>query len=333
MGEIKLKSIEVSCDGPMDAVRERALELEALGAAVVWMAETEHDAFIQSALALVDTTTIKAATGIVIGLARSPMTIAQEAVDLQDLSHGRFILGLGSQIKPHIVRRFSMPWSKPVAQMRELIQAVRAIWDHWYDGEPLNFLGEHYQLTFNNTAFRRTPRHPQRPPLLLAAVGPKMVEMTANHADGFICHPFMNERYLRDVVTPVLDRGKRSADAGFHRVISPNVVIDDGSEGAARRLVEVRNRMAFYGSTPAYRGVLDVHGLGELHEELNQLSRANEWKRMGEVFDDAAFDLFCVHGERDYVVDELMRRYSDLATILRLSYHARSIVPDLMGRI
>lgn len=330
---MRLRNIDVSYDGPLENIRHSAVDLEQVGAAGMWVAETAHDAFIQSALALSDTSHIKVSTGIVIGLARSPMTIAQEAVDLQDLSNGRFVLGLGSQIKPHITRRFSMPWTKPVGQMRELVQSIQAIWDHWYDEKPLNFVGEHYQLTFNATAFRREPKVKQRPAILLAAVGPDMLRMTANTADGFICHPFMNDRYLREVITPALDASERGIRPAFQRVISPNVIIEDHPDASEDQVLQLRRRIALYGSTPAYRGVLEIYGLSDLHTELNQLSRINEWSRMGDLIDDDVLNLFCIRGDREHVVREILLRYGDVATTIRLPFRARTLVPDLQGEL
>ncbi len=330
---MRLKHIDVTYDGSLEDIRQNAVDLEKIGAAGMWVAETAHDPFIQSALALSDTTRIRVSTGIVIGLARSPMTIAQQAVDLQDLSNGRFALGLGSQIKPHITRRFSMPWTKPVGQMRELVQSIRAIWDHWYDEKPLNFIGEHYQLTFNATAFRREPKIKQRPAILLAAVGPDMLRMAANTADGFICHPFMNDKYLREVITPALDAGTEGARSEFHRVISPNVIIEDGSAEIQEQTLHLRRRMALYGSTPAYRGVLEIHGLGDLHKELNELSRINEWGKMGDLMNDDVLDLFCVRGSGEHVVQEILSRYREFATTIRLPFRARTLVPLLQSHL
>ncbi len=329
----KIRSVDVVFDGRLDQVAEYAQAAEAAGVGGMWTTETGHDAIVLSTLALAATETLKVATGIVIGLARSPMTIAHQTVDMQDLSGGRFALGLGSQIKPHITRRYSMPWSKPVAQMRELVQSIRAIWDHWYDGEDLNFVGEHYQLTFNASLFRRHPLHPERAPILLAAVGPAMMRMTADQADGFICHPFMNEQYYRNVIEPVLREGARSRLDDFMTVISPNVVIEDDSEEAEKRMLNLRNRMAAYGSTPAYRGVLEEHGLGDFHTRLNLLSKENKWREMGELMTDDVMALFCIRGDMDAVVGEVLRRYGDLATTIKFPVSQLAVATALRNRL
>lgn len=330
---LTVRAVDVSHTDELKASRPVARLAEDLGCNALWTAETRHDAFLQAALALDATERLVVATGIVIGLARSPMTVAQEATDLQDLSDGRFVLGLGSQIKAHITKRFSMPWSQPVRQMSELMGAVRAIWAHWYDDEPLDFCGEHYQLTFNSTATRKRPSHPARPPIHLAAVGPRMLALAADEADGFISHSFVTERYYRHQIVPVLDRGVRSRDAAFERVLTCNVVVDDGSEAARARLEEVRASVAFYGSTPAYRPVLDLHGLGGLHEQLHTLSREDRWTEMTALVDDEVLELFAVVGGREQAADELLRRWGDVATRLRLPFHAADLTPVLAERL
>ncbi|MFT3852493.1 MAG: TIGR03617 family F420-dependent LLM class oxidoreductase [Ilumatobacteraceae bacterium] len=327
-----LRSIDVSHTGGLTSAARNASAAEAAGCAGFWTAETRHDAFLQSVLALDATERLTVGTGIVIGFARSPMTIAQEATDLQDLSGGRFILGLGSQIRTHITKRFSMPWGKPVRQMSELIGAVRAIWAHWYEGARLDFRGEYYQHTFNSQAFRRRPAHAAPPPIHLAAVGPRMLQLAADEADGFISHSFLTERYLREEIVPILDRGVRARQPDFERVVTCNVVVDDGSEAARVRLDAVRASIALYGSTPAYRAVLDLHGLGALHEELHRLSRLDEWGQMATLIDDDVVDLFAVVGSRERVVDELLRRFGDVATRLRLPFGDRDLTADLAAK-
>lgn len=330
---MRIRRIDLSHVGGLDRARPAAIAAEDAGADALWTAETKHDAFLESALALADTDRIEVATGIVIALARSPMTIAQAATDLQDLSSGRFVLGLGSQVRAHITKRFSMPWVKPVAQMREMIEATRAIWSHWYDGEPLDYRGEFYQHTFNSTAFRRLPTHPVPPPIHLAAVGPLMVKLAATAADGFISHSFVTEEYLRTVISPVLDEGVRGGSDDFERVITCNVVVGEPGVELDRRLDEVRAQVALYGSTPAYAPVLELHGLGDLHHTLHRMSRENRFGEMGALIDDEVLALFCAWGNPAEAADDLVRRFGDQATRLRLPASASALIPLLKERI
>jgi probable F420-dependent oxidoreductase len=325
--------IDVSHVGGLRTARSVAQDAERLGADGLWTAETKHDAFLESALALVDTTRLEVMTGIVIALARSPMTIAQEATDLQDLSDGRFVLGLGSQVRTHITKRFSMPWTKPVGQMHEMIGAIRAIWAHWYEGVPLQFEGEHYRHTFNSTAFRRNPTHATPPPIHLASVGPMMTKLAANEADGFISHSFVTEEYLRKVIRPVLDAGRRGADPDFDRVVTCNVVVGSPGPELDGQLDAVRAQVALYGSTPAYLPVLELHDLTELHQTLFRMSRENRFDEMGALIDDEVLSLFCVWGEADAAADELLRRFGDDATRLRLPASASELVPVLRAKL
>ena len=330
---MRVRRIDLSHVGGLDRAGPAALAAEGCGADTLWTAETKHDAFLESALALAATERIEVATGIVIALARNPMTIAQSATDLQDLSSGRFVLGLGSQVRAHITKRFSMPWVKPVAQMREMIEATRAIWSHWYDGEPLDYRGEHYQHTFNSTAFRRLPTHPTPPPIHLAAVGPLMVKLAANSADGFISHSFVTEEYLRTAIAPVLDAGERGAADDYDRVITCNVVIGQPGPELDRQLDQVRSQVALYGSTPAYAPVLEMHDLVDLHQTLHRMSRENRFDEMGALIDDDVLSLFCVCGTLDDAATDLLNRFGDQATRLRLPAGAADLVPVLKERI
>jgi probable F420-dependent oxidoreductase len=325
--------VDVSHVGGLDRARDAALEAERLGVDALWTAETKHDAFLESALALVDTHRLQVATGIVIALARSPMTIAQEATDLQDLSAGRFVLGLGSQVRAHITKRFSMPWDKPVAQMREMVGAIRAIWAHWYDDQPLEFRGDYYQHTFNSSAFQRRPSYPTPPPIHLAAVGPLMVKLAASAADGFISHSFVTEEYLRTAIAPLLDEGERGGNDDFDRVVTCNVVIAPAGPERDRQLDQMRSQVALYASTPAYAPVLELHDLGQLHMTLHRMSRENRFDEMGALIDDDVLDLFCVWGDPAEAASALLERFGDQATRLRLPASAVDLVPILRERI
>jgi len=256
-------------------------------------------------------------TAIAVAFARNPMTVAVAANDLQALSAGRFALGLGSQVKPHITRRYSMPWSRPAARMREFVLAVRAIWASWADGEPLDFRGEFYTHTLMTPFFDPGPNPHGNPRILLAGVGPLMTEAAGEVADGLLCHAFSTERYLREVTVPALARGRAKVGrtlAGFELSGPALIVATDSAEEMAAGIQFVRAQIAFYGSTPAYRAVLDLHGWGELHDELNAMSRRGEWAQMPARIDDEVLHTFAVIGTPEQAVAEIHRRYGDLVT-------------------
>ena len=328
-----VRDVDLSHEGGMKASADIARAAEDMACGALWTAEVRADAFLQAVPALAATTSLHVATGIVIGFARSPMTIAQEATDLQDFSDGRFILGLGSQIRTHITKRFSMPWGKPVEQMAELLASIRAIWDHWYDGEVLDFRGQHYRFTFNSDVVRVRPTCPRRPPMHIAAVGPRMTALAGEAADGFIGHSFVTERYMREVVLPRLTAGARAKDPDYEVVMLANVIVPTPHESLERGLERIRAQVAMYGSTPAYRGVLDVHGLGDLHEELHRLSKLGRWDDMASIVDDETLGLFAVWGEPGDVARELHRRYGDVATRLRVPFAASAAAAELVDLV
>ena len=221
-------------------------------------------------------------------------------------------MGLGSQIKPHITNRFSMPWGGPAAQMRELILAMRAIWANWYDSEPLQFVGEHYQHTLMTPAFTPNDTEYGAPKVILAAVGPKMTEVAGEVADGMIIHPFSTQAYIDSVTLPAIEAGLEKAGKsreGFELSYSCFVVTGRNQEEFAKSKVAAQERIAFYGSTPAYRGVLDSIGMGELQSELNTMSKQGRWKEMGTLITDDMINAFGVMGEPHQIAPEMLRRY------------------------
>lgn len=282
------------------------------------IAELQHDPFVTATLACAQESQLRIGTSVAIAFARSPMTVAQTAWDLQRLSGGRFALGLGSQIEPHITRRFSMPWSKPAARMREYIAAVNAIWDAWQDGTRLNFRGDFYTHTLMTPMFNPGPLRVSRPRILLAAVGPLMITVAAEAADGLIVHPFTTLGYLTDVLEPLVVDKLGERDRSDFELIGQVMVASGGDQSQiAASVAAVKAQLAFYGSTPAYRPVLEHHGLGELGDELNRLSKRGEWTAMGERIDDATFALFAVRGTPQECGADLVRRFG--ATYDRLS--------------
>jgi probable F420-dependent oxidoreductase len=258
------------------------------------------------------------------------MNLAILANDIQELSGGRFILGLGSQIKPHITKRYSMPWSHPAPRMRELILAIRAIWEAWATGGQLGFRGEFYTHTLMTPFFDPGPNPFGNPKILLAGVGELMTEVAGEVADGMLVHGFTTERYLREVSIPALERG--AAKAGKTRkdlVVSfPGFVITGETDQAmAEATTAVKRQIAFYGSTPAYRPVLELHGWGDLQSELNTLSKRGEWEAMGELIDEEMLSAFAVVCPLEQVAERVTARYGDLVD--RFSFYAPyNVDPD-----
>jgi probable F420-dependent oxidoreductase len=306
-------------DGAADAAREA----EEQGFDGVWAAETSHDPFLALALAAGATERIDLGTSIAVAFARNPMTLATTANDIQAYSKGRLHLGLGSQIKPHITKRFSMPWSHPAARMREFVLAMRAIWACWNDGERLDFRGDFYSHTLMTPFFNPGPNPYGAPKVLLAGVGALMTEVAGEVCDGFLCHGFTTERYLREVTVPALERGRAKAGKtleGFDISGPMFVVTGTTDEEMAAAAAGTRQQIAFYGSTPAYRGVLELHGWGGMQDELNALSKQGKWKEMGDLVDDDILHTFAVVGGPEEVGPELIRRFGDVAT--RVSFYA-----------
>lgn len=304
----------------------RARELEAIGYSGAWTAETNHDPFLPLAQAAATTSEIELGTSIAVAFARNPMLLANIGWDLQAMSQGRFILGLGSQIKPHITKRFSMEWSKPAARMREMIQAIRAIWDTWLTGDKLDVRGEFYRHTLMTPFF--TPPASDLdgfgvPRIFLAGVGTMMTEVAGEVCDGFFCHGFTTEKYLREVTIPALERGRQKAGKTMDdfQIVGPSFVVTGSDEiELEQAATATRQQIAFYGSTPAYRPVLEIHGWGGLQDELNTLSKRGEWAAMGDLIDDDILNTFAVVGEPTDVAPELGRRYGDV--ISRISFYA-----------
>lgn len=302
---------------------DTAREAEAAGYDGAWTAETSHDPFLACLLAAEHTERLEVGTSIAVAFARSPMTTANTAYDLQMFSKGRFILGLGSQIKPHIEKRFSMPWSHPAPRMREFISAMRAIWDSWQNGTKLDFRGDFYTHTLMTPFFDPGPNEYGTPKVFLAGVGELMTEVAGEVCDGFLCHGFTTERYLREVTLPALERGRAKAGKSLEglEIAGPSFVVTGADEESMKKAADgVRQQIAFYGSTPAYRGVLELHGWGALQDELNALSKQGKWVEMGTLIDDEILNTFAVVAEPEQVAPELLKRYGDCVS--RISFYA-----------
>jgi probable F420-dependent oxidoreductase len=312
-----MSSLKIDSDlsfGVGDFARQ-ARDVELIGYDGAWAAEVGHDPLLILAGAAPATTTLELGTGIVVAFGRSPMITAMMANDVQLLSKGRLLLGLGSQIKPHIEKRYSMPWSQPAARMREYILAMRAIWSSWHDGTPLNFRGEFYKHTLMTPFFDPGPNEYGPPKIFLAAVGALMTEVAGEVADGLLVHPFTTERYLREVTLPALERGlAKSGRSIMEFQISYSGLVATGRtpEELESAKNAVRGQVAFYGSTPAYRSVLELHGWGELQSELNALSRTGEWATMAKLIDDDVLDALSVVAPVDEVAGRVMTRFGDV---------------------
>jgi probable F420-dependent oxidoreductase len=293
----------------------------------LWTFETAHDPFVSLMPVAEHSERIALGTSIAVAFARSPMTMAYTANDLQQHSRGRLLLGLGSQVKPHIERRFGMPWSNPAPRMREYISALHAIWASWNTGERLNFRGDFYSHTLMTPFFAPEPNPWGPPKVYLAAVGEHMTRVAGEVCDGVIPHSFTTQRYLRERTIPLLEEGLARSGrtmADFSISFSAFVVTGRTEEETAAADIGVRRQIAFYGSTPAYRAVLETHGWGDLGVELNRLSRdaddPDRWTKMGELIDDEVLAAFAVIAEPAALGAALVQRYGDIVD--RFTFYA-----------
>ena len=314
----------------LDGIRDLARSSEAAGFDALWSSEAKHDPFLPLLVAAEATERLSVGTSIAVAFARSPMTIAQTAYDLQLYTEGRFILGLGSQVKPHVERRFSMPWSAPAPRMREFVQALQAIWTAWQDGSPLKFAGEHYRHTLMTPFFSPDP-HPYGPPdVYLAAVGPDMTRVAGEVADGVILHGFTTRRYIEEVSLPAVQAGQQAGGRGGDSCavsLMGFVVSGDTDEEIARAADAVRQQIGFYGSTPAYRSVLELHGWGGLADTLSDLARqgGEAWEQMGSHVPDEVLEEFAVIAPRTELGSAIRARFDGLVD--RFSFYVPYDVP------
>ncbi|NKC01183.1 MAG: TIGR03617 family F420-dependent LLM class oxidoreductase [Pseudomonadales bacterium] len=299
----------------LSTVGAQAQELEEMGYSGIMTAETAHDPFFPLLVAAQNTSRVELMTSIAVAFARTPMVLANIGHDLNAYSKGRFVLGLGSQIRPHITKRFSMPWSSPAARMREFVLAMRAIWGSWHDGKPLEFTGKFYTHTLMTPFFTPTDCDYGAPKVFLAAVGPKMTEVAGEVADGMIAHAFTTEAYLRNTTIPALERGFAKAGksrADFEISYPVFVVTGQSEEELAEAKVATAKQIAFYGSTPAYKPVLDSIGAGELQGDLNKMSKQGRWDEMGTLIGEDMIKEFAVIGEPHEIPAQIKSRYGDI---------------------
>jgi probable F420-dependent oxidoreductase len=277
--------------------------------------ETAHDSFIPLTLAATSTTRAMLQTSVAIAFPRSPMIAAYTGRDLQDLSQGRFRLGLGTQVKGHIERRFSTSWESPGPRLREYVQALKAIWSAWETGERLNFQGKHYQFTLMTPFFSPGPGEFPPPSVFTAAVNAYNCQVAGEVADGLMLHSLTSPEYVRDVVQPALARGaeRSGREPGSITVSGGGFLITGPNRSALRAAqAEVRRRIAFYASTRTYHSVLAAHGFEEIGQRLHEMSLKGEWAEMGELVSDEMLNAFAVFGEYDEIAGEFGRRYGGL---------------------
>jgi probable F420-dependent oxidoreductase len=321
---------------------ERAVEAGELAGAAeqvgfdgLWTAETSHDPFLPLAFAGAATARVELGTAVAIAFARSPTVLAQTAWDLAALSRGRFILGLGTQVKAHVERRFAMPWGPPVARLREYVGLVRAIWTSWQEGERLNFRGQHYTATLMTPFFSPGRLEHRRPPIHVAGVAPPLLRLAGEVADGLAVHPLHTRAYLAEVIRPCVAEGARRVGrpANDCALSVPVFAITgrDADERAHAR-EQVRAQIAFYASTPSYGPVLAHHGWLGLHRELSALASRRRWDEMPGLVPDEVLREVAVEAEPAEIGPAVRERYAGLADRITLSRRFRPGEDDRFWR-
>jgi probable F420-dependent oxidoreductase len=288
---------------------------EGLGFDGLWTSETKHDSFLPLAVAASSTQRIDLGTSIAIAFSRSPMVTAQISWDLQDLSGGRFILGLGTQVKAHITRRFGMPWNKPAARLKDYILALRAIWESFQTEGSLNYEGEFYQHTLMTPFFDPGPIEYPEIPIYIAGVNTRLASLAGELCDGFHVHPFHTPEYVEQVVKPAIAEGAGGEDRDPKEVMlatSVFIVTGENKKEIEDQREKLRAQAAFYASTPTYRTVLDVHGWGEIGEKLGEFARNKRWNEMPSLITDEMLRAFVVEATPDEVGPAIKERYEGL---------------------
>ncbi|CAN5527939.1 LLM class F420-dependent oxidoreductase [soil metagenome] len=288
---------------------------ESLGFAGLWTSETKHDAFLPLAIAANTTGNMELGTSVAIAFSRSPMETAQTAWDLQDLSDGRFILGLGTQVKAHIERRFSMPWGSPAARFREYILAVRAIWESFQSEGGLKFEGEFYQHTLMTPFFNPGPIEHPGIPIYIAGVNTRLAQLAGETCDGFHVHPFHSPEYLRRTILPAIFEGAESAGRKTEDVelaTSVFVITGENEQETTERRESIRSQISFYASTPTYRTVLEAHGWEGVGVDLGTMAREKKWREMPALITDEMLTAFAIESAPDEIGPALKERYDGL---------------------
>lgn len=286
--------------------------------------EAKHDPFLPLAVAAEHTSHLRLGTAIAIAFARNPMNLANLGYDLQSISGGRFVLGLGSQVKPHIEKRFSCTWSHPAGRMAEIVRAIKAIWACWEGQAPLRFEGRFYTHTIMIPAFNPGPNPYGPPPVFTGGFGPLMTAVAGEVADGFIAHPFNSRRSLLENTLPALQSGLAASGrkrTDIEVMCATLVVTADTEEEFAASKLAARKQLAFYGSTPAYLPTLACHGWDGLHRELNRLSKEGRWDDMTGLIDDSILEAIAVVGERRAIAGKLRERLDGIADSVSITHN------------
>lgn len=338
-------AMHVSMTVPTDDLsqaREIYRTLEDIGYDRAFSFEAKHDPFIPLAVAAEHTSRIQLGTAVAIAFARTPMTLANVAWDLQTVTEGRFTLGLGSQIRPHIEQRFSMPWSRPAARMREMVLAIRAIWDTWTDGAPLAFDGDFYTHTRMAPAFDPGPNPYGRPRIMVGGVGPAMTAVAGEVADGLLVHPVNSRRSLAEMTLPAVAEGAAKAGRDPHdvEIVCVTIIVTGRDEEQLNWSREaVRKQLAFYATTPAYEPVFELHGYHGLRTEAARLARAGRWDDMAHLIDDPLIETIAVVGEPAAIAPKVRERLAGISDSVSLvnnrapdPEHLGLVAQDLTGR-
>ena len=313
--------------------------VEAAGYDGITTQENRQDPFLPLAVAAVNSKRVELATSIAISFARSPMVFANIGWDLQRASNGRFVLGLGTQVKGHNERRFSVPWSAPAPRMREIVQFIRATWNCWQTGEALNYEGKHYRANLMPPNFVPDPLDTPPPPITIAAVGPGMMKVAAEECDGVRLHVFATRKYLEEVALPRLEAGlpKGAGSRSNFELTGGGFVATGASDEAVARAFEwVRMRVGFYGSTRAYWPVFEAHGLTDLGEKLNHMSKTGQWDAMTKEIPDEVVHLFAAVGRHDEIAGAIEKRFGGLVDSIGIGTpvdEPGGLPPDLLTDI
>ena len=294
----------------LNEIPELARAAEGMGFDGVWVAETQHNPFLPCVLIGEHTERIEFGTAIAVSFARTPAVMAHAAWDLSEASNGRFILGLGTQVKAHIERRFGLDWpDSPVGKLREQLTAIRAFWNHWQSGEKLNVRGDYYKLTLTSPFFTPAAIEHHNIPIHIAGVNIGLARLAGETANGFQVHPLNTPRYLREVIFPAIETGAKKADRKRSDVsVSINAfAITNETERSF-----VRQQVSFYASTPSYRKVLALHGWEDIGEQLSVMAAKKKWAEMPDLISDEMLVEFATVADEADLPDALQERYDGL---------------------
>jgi len=300
----------------LGAVAETAHAAEAMGFSALWTTETQHDPFLPHTIIAEHTTRLQSGTAVAIAFARSPATLAYTAWDLAQHSGGRFILGLGTQVKAHVERRFGMSWPESVTgKLREQIHAIRAFWDCWQNGTPLNYRSEHYKLTLMSPFFNPgSIEHPDIP-IYIAGVNTGLARLAGEMCEGFHVHPFHTQKYLSEVILPAITQGAETAGRA-RKDVTISASIFAAADEIQREFC--RQQISFYASTPSYRHVMELHGWGEIAEKLSSLASRGQWGEMPGLIGDEMLDEFCIQAGENELAETIHERYASLVDRITL---------------